>query len=134
LLYRATKAVKLLSGQSLTYAPKGAIFVYQNSNSRDLKMQKYEIKIENLGFKNFEHEVALIRHNMTTDNILNALHRLDLNKLFVEKRGYAPRNLGTVIDFCEHDQYVIIGHDGSECGNIKTVQQLIIYWKKIDWY
>lgn len=37
--------------------------------------------------------------------------------------------MGTIIE--HRDNYAIVGHEGSECGNIKTIRQVEISWEQV---
>lgn len=68
---------------------------------------------------------------LRSENLERSIRTINLMPMF-QKRGIKyERIVGLVMDFYPDQCYAILGHEGSDCGNIKTVEQFEISWKEI---
>lgn len=95
--------------------------------------QTFEITVENISLDGYEYGQVLAKDEVKTNNILNALCALKVRDV-LEKHNIKLADgliMGTVMEIDEDDCSVIVGHEGSECGNIKTVEQVSVHWMKL---
>ncbi|MGQ1469389.1 hypothetical protein ACT4WO_19930 (plasmid) [Acinetobacter baumannii] len=87
-------------------------------------------------FEEVEDEVLFQTTIKTKKSILNYLTPVStLATLLQSHNIILPKGtiLGSIIEIYdeEAEPRVIIGHEGSDFGNIKTVRQLEIYWEEV---
>lgn len=97
-----------------------------------MNKETFEITIKNIDLDGYEYEQELAKGKVTTSNILNSISALKVREVLENHNIKLEDRLimGTVIEIDEDDCSAIIGHEGSDCGNIKTVHQVSVHWKK----
>lgn len=95
--------------------------------------ETFEITVENIGLEGYEYGEVLAKGKVHTKSILNSLCALKVREVLENHNIKLADGLiiGTVMEIDKNDQSVIIGHEGSDCGNIKTMEQVSVHWKKV---
>lgn len=98
-----------------------------------MNKETFEITIKNIDLDGYEYEQVLAKGKITTSNILNSISALKVREVLENHNIKLADGLimGTVMEIDKDDCSVIVGHEGSECGNIKTVEQVSVHWKKV---
>lgn len=93
----------------------------------------FEITVENIGLDGYEYGEVLAKGKVHTNSILNSLCALNVREVLENHNIKLADDfiMGTVMEIDEADCSVIVGHEGSDCGNIKTDEQVTVHWKKI---
>ena len=102
------------------------------------KIRTFKLSVENLDLiQGREGEILFETTIETTKSVLNYLTpSKKVAELLKQHNVEVPEGilLGCVIEFSDSDdslQYVTIGHEGDDSGNIKTVRQLDFYWEEV---
>lgn len=98
-------------------------------NHVQAEKKQYKIKIRNISLDGYEHNALLAEGTVRTSNINNSVSRLKVAKLLESKGIEFDGIMGTIIE--HHDNYAVVGHEGSDCGNIKTIDQVEISWEEV---
>lgn len=95
--------------------------------------ETFEITVENIGLEGYEYGEVLAKDKVKTNSILNSLCALKVREVLENNNIKLADGLiiGTVMEIDEADCNVVVGHEGSDCGNIKTVEQVSVHWKKV---
>jgi len=89
----------------------------------------YEVQFNNISLDGYEFNALLAQGKVRTANIFQAVSRLKL-KAFLENKGVQfNRVVGTILNI--DDESATVGHEGSDCGNIKEIKQFNISWKRV---
>lgn len=101
-------------------------------------IKTYKLTVENLDLiRGREGEILFETTIQTKKSVINYLTPVSTVAELLKKHNVeVPEGilLGSVIEFSESDerfQYVTIGHEGDDSGNIKTVRQLDFHWEEV---
>lgn len=92
--------------------------------------KEYELTFRNIGLEGFELGEAMATGTVKTSSLSQAISKLDVQAYLAKKGLNFEQPIGTVIDYSDVDNLFIIGHDGSDDGNLKTIENLEICWKE----
>ena len=102
------------------------------------EVKHYKLSVENLDLiRGREGEILFETTIQTAKSVLNYFTPVSkVAELLKNHNIEVPEGilLGHIIEFSDDEdtlQYVTIGHEGDESGNIKTVRQLDIYWEEV---
>lgn len=95
--------------------------------------QTYSVTLKNIGLDGYKNGQVLAESKVTTSNVLNAISALKVREVLLNHNISLADDLiiGTVMEINEADCSLVVGYEGSDCGNIKTVEQVSVHWKKI---
>lgn len=98
-----------------------------------MSIKKYKITIENVGMSEFKEGQIIAVHNLESKDIVNRLSSSKTIKEFLIDNLKLNANtiIGYAIETDEYNECMSIGHEGSDCGNIKSITQVVFHWEEI---
>lgn len=98
-----------------------------------MSIKKYKITIENIGMVEFKEGQIIAIHNIESKDIVKRLSSSKtIKELLIDN---LKLNVDTIIGYAietdEYNECMFIGHEGSDCGNINSIAQVVFHWEEV---